>query len=383
MKIKPKTKPDTSHARLAPSAFKGYEVCPSYKPSHEATKASERGTELHGKLEEHEERAHEHVEDADDAVQMEVITTYIAPFLAFAKKRHLKILKEYTFNLKPAKIDGCEKGTGDLLIVDAHDADLFDYKMGWWEVDDTEVNIQIWIYVLGVFFAFPGVQRVKAHVLQPARDELGTHVFTRADVTRMWLRARTIADRVNANAGRVFNPIADTCLWCDNKANCIALHAMALKAAHQANLNVPDGVPLDPEDFDDLEAAGDVYDFADIISKWASSIKWKITQMALDGEDVPGHDLRETAGKRIIVDPEGAFEVLRDKYEVSLSEFLAESKPSITGLLKAVSAHAIQGQKGNKQLAASGDLMSAGVVTKTSPSAFLVRVKTKEPKTKG
>lgn len=372
----------TTHARLAPSAFKGYEVCPSYVPDQNVTKASERGTELHGKLQEHEDDAHLFVDEEADAHQLALIGEYIAPFLKDAKKLGGKVLKEHTFNLRGLKVEGCTQGTGDLLILwmkSRMGIDLFDYKMGWWEVEDAEQNIQLWIYVLGCLIENKWAKWVRVHILQPARDEISVAEFERSDVERLLLRARTIADRVNERAGIEFNPQIDTCLWCANKANCLALHEMALNISHQADLKLPN-VDLRLEDFNSLTEAGDVYDAADIVAKWAQAIKWKITQFAVDGNDVPGHNLVETDGKRIIVDPEGAYEVLRDKYSVELSEFLAASNPSITKLLKAAGSKAEHGQMGKTQAAASSDLMDAGVVTSTQPSAYLVRVKPKKEK---
>lgn len=381
-------KQPSTHARLAPSAFKGYEVCPSYVSDGEETAASQRGTMLHGVLEKKvgsEDELEVALADQplgeDDLHQLWLILHYLQPFIVSAREGRAKVLKEHRFNLLPLKIDGCDGGTGDLMIHwrKTFHIDLFDYKMGWWEVDDAEVNIQIGIYVLGCLVENPWAQTVTAHILQPSRNEISTHQFSRNDVPRILLRARTIADRVNHNAGQVFNPTVDGCLFCDNKANCTALHAMTLRAAYLAQLSLPSkDLNLTPEVFNSIEAAGQVYDFADVISKWAKAIKYKITQFAVDGDDIPGHDLRENAGKRIIVDPEGAYEVLRDNYQVTLSEFLAASDPSITKLLKAVGDHAANGVKGKQQTAASGDLMGAGVITKTEPSAFLVRVKTKK-----
>lgn len=380
-------KAPSTHARLAPSAFKGYEICPSYVSDSEETKASGRGTMLHGVL---EEKVHDEVEldhalkdvnlEEGDLHQLWLILEYLQPFLIRAKADKFTILKEQQLDLTPLGIDGCTHGTADLTILAKKLAaiNLFDYKMGWWEVDDAEYNIQVALYVLGLFFKYPWAELITAHVLQPARDEVSVHEFRRADVPGMLLRGRTIAARVNESAGKVFNPVVDNCLWCDNKANCGALHKMALKAVNHGALVLPDNVDLNLESFSNVDAAGAVYDFADLIAKWAKGIKYKITQMAVDGEEVPGHDLREVSGKRIIVDPEGAYEVLRDKYDVTLSEFLAASDPSITKLLKAAGSKAEHGQMGKRQLAASGDLMGAGVVTSSSPSAYLVRIKTKE-----
>ena len=314
---------------------------------------------------------------------MEKITNYISPYLKHAKAVKAKIQKEHTFNLRDLHIWSCEQGTGDLLIVLKHEfADLFDYKFGWWEVDDAEVNIQMWVYVLGVFIENPRVKVVNVHVLQPARDEVGTATFERSQFDELLLRAQTIADRVKAKAGKEFNPVIENCLWCANKADCAALHEMVLRVRDQAKLTLPENEDLTVESFElaggKTKTAGQVYDFADVIQKWASQVKWKITQLARDGHDIPNHHLQEVSGKRSVVDPVGAFEVLRDSYDLSLEEFLVCSNPSVTKMLKAAGAKAEHGEKANTQQAASASLMEAGVLTASAPTAYLVRDRTKK-----
>jgi hypothetical protein len=368
------------HARLAPSAFKGYEICPSYLPNEEVTKAGERGTALH-EIMRHKKVPAEVLPD-EDAAQLFLISEYIQPFEQAAVQAKNKILREHGFDLSKWKIEGCDRGTGDLLILDKPKArvDLFDYKFGAWEVDDAEVNIQLAIYTLGVFAEFTWADEVGVHVLQPARDEVSTTTFTRKDIPPILLRAKTIADRVNAQAGKVFNPSIDACLWCDNKANCHALHSLVLSINDAAQLELP-FIDLRPENFNDLKNAGLVYDVANVIEKWASAIKWSITQLAEDGQIVPDHVIRVVSGKRYLVDVEGTYEILHTKFQLSLSEFFIASNPSVGKLMSAVSQKAPHGEKEKRAKLASKALEKEGVLALTKPSAYLVRSekKKKEP----
>lgn len=381
MKKQPK-KPaaESTHAVQSPSTFKAREICPSYVPDEETTAAAERGSALHLLLQNHGHKARTKARELDelDETQLGMVCDYIEPF---EKLKGVKIIREHRFNLKPLKIVDCDKGTADLLLLDEKRAhiDLMDYKFGWIEVDDAEDNIQLAIYVIGAFSENPWAKTVMAHILQPARDEVSTHLFRRSDVEPILLRARTIAERSNRLAGVEFNPRVDNCLWCDYKASCLALHGMILKAAKQAKLALPAGC-LVPDDFNDLANSGDVYDFAEIAIKWAQAVKWKIIQMNMAGAEIPGHELRETNGKRIIVDPCGAQEVLETKFQVPLAEFLAVSSPSITACEKLVAKHAEHGEKGKTQQEMSTALMAEGMIATGNPSRFLVRINTKADK---
>jgi hypothetical protein len=220
-----------------------------------------------------------------------------------------------------------------------------------------------------------------AHILQPARDEVSTHLFTRDDVAPILLRAKTISERVRREGGKTFNPVVDNCLWCDRKATCLALHAMVLKASKQANLVVPDGV-LVPEDFNDVANSGDVYDFAEIVIKWAQAIKYHIIELSAAGHEIPGHELRETNGKASIVDPCGVQEILERDYGVPLADFLAVSNPSITAAQALVAKYAEYGEKGKKSQEMRSAILGEGMVATGNPSRFLVRIKTKADKKK-
>ncbi len=377
---------ESTHAKLGPSTFKAREICPSYVPDEESTKAAERGTMLHNILEEHgakavKAKAARKLEEIDE-VQLEMICNYTRPYEAgrvFDKDLAVtEIIREHRLNLKPLKITDCDKGTADLLILDRGRAhiDLMDYKLGWIEVDDAEVNIQTGIYAVGALFEFPWAQTVTVHILQPARDEVSTALISREEIQSWLLRAKTIAARVIAEAGKTFNPLVDNCLWCDYKGSCLALHRMVLKAAEGAQLAVPDGL-LTPEDFNDPDQSGVLYDFAEILIKYAQAIKWKIITMSEEGIQIPGHELRVTNGKRVVVDATGALEILVNKFGVDQQDYIAALNPSISALEKLVSAAADYGSKGERVKEMSSELMGEGMLALGNPSKFLVRIKTK------
>jgi hypothetical protein len=375
---------ESTHAVTSPSTFKAREICPSYLPDEETTKAAERGSMLHLLLQNHGYKATKAKEAKElvegDEIQLQMVCDYIEPF---EKLKDVTIVREHKFDLRDLHIPDCDKGTGDLLALSRQRAhiDLMDYKFGWIEVDDAEDNIQLGIYVLGAFIENPWAKTVMAHILQPARDEVSTHLFTRDDVAPILLRAKTISERVRREGGKVFNVVFDNCLWCDRKATCLALHAMVLKGSKQANLVVPDGV-LVPEDFNDVANSGDVYDFAEIVIKWAQAIKYHIIEMSAAGHEIPGHELRETNGKASIVDPCGVQEILERDYGVPLADFLAVSNPSITAAQALVAKYAEYGEKGKKSQEMRSAILGEGMVATGNPSRFLVRIKTKADKKK-
>jgi hypothetical protein len=378
-------KSETVHARVSPSTFKSREICPSYVPDEETTKAAERGTLLHRLLQDHgykatRAKAAKDLEEADE-LQLAMVCDYIKPYENQCAVNGGKIVREHRFNLLPLHIFDCNGGTGDLLLLDKKrkHIDLMDYKFGWIEVDDAADNIQLALYVIGAFSENPWAESVMAHILQPARDEVSTHLFQRSDMNAALLRARTIADRVRKLAGKEFNPVVDNCLWCDNKATCLALHALVLKVADGAKLEVPDGL-LTPEDFNDVANAGALYDFAEILIKYGQAVKWKIITLNMDGHEIPGHELRETAGKRSIVDPQGVQELLEKTYGVSLEEFLTISSPSITAAQALAAKKAEYGEKEKTSQEFAAACLRAGLVATGNPSRFLVRIKTKADK---
>jgi hypothetical protein len=358
------------HARLGPSTFKPREICPSFESDQEESAASKRGDLLHDLLEQYGYKAKTRPEiqqlDDRDIYQLDRICDYTEPF---ERRKGVKIHRELELDLSQLEIDGCDLGTVDLLIIQEklRIADLMDYKLGWFEVDDAEVNIQQWIYVLGVFQNFE-VDQVTVHILQPGRDEVSAHTFSRDDVDRLLLRARTIAARVNSKR-KVYNPVYSNCLWCDAKAECPALHKLVLKAQDLVKLDLPD----DLKDLDDPAHFGTIYEAVDIIVKWAYQMKDRISQYVVDGNDVVGYHLITKNGKRSIIDAGLAREILMKKWLITEDEFLTIIDISITELNKLVRSKAPRGEKEKRSIDVINSLGDEGIVVSTAATSYLAK----------
>jgi len=284
------------------------------------------------------------------------------------------IHREYEFDLRPLGIPDCELGTGDLLIIQDVRADLMDYKFGWWEVDDAEINVQAWLYVLGVFFNFPKVLTVNVHILQPARDEVSVAKFPRSEIPRLLLRAKTIAARRQSKK-KTYIPVYENCLWCDAKADCVVLHQMALMAGKYAQLKLP-AIDLRPDQIVTSKFSGDAYDCADILEKWAKDVKHKLSTWAAEtGSDVPGHTLITKNGKRTIIDTILAQQILQDKFEIPLEEFLTAAEISVTAIDKIVAAKTPRGEKETRRKQVSDALIAEGIVVAANPYSYLIKDK--------
>ncbi len=368
-----------THSENSPSSLRALELCPSFVNTNSGpSKAGERGTKLHGVMEEHgadADQVSDEQETMDDKEQLELIADYMRPVEREAVKNKAKIRREFVIDLRPLRIPKCEKGTADVAIFYPKRAAIFDYKFGWVEVDDAEVNLQVLIYGAGVLLSSPKLEEVEVTILQPARNEVSVAVIKRSDLSRIILRAQTVVARKTELAGKTFTPNLKTCVWCARKATCLALHQFALVLVGDAELKVDRRFrKMKPEDINEPAHAGYAHDLAKVMESWSKAVKRHVTQLALDGQDVDSYRLVEVDGKRIMLDAEGCFEILKKKYKLTLSEFLSVSNPSVTKTLKLIADKVPRGEKQKISKAASDVLVNEGVLTQTSPSAYLVKI---------
>lgn len=310
-----------------------------------------------------------------DIDSIEKICTYIKPLESRPKA---EIHREWEFNLRPLAIPHCEIGTGDLIIINPDgSAELCDYKMGFWEVDDAESNVQIQVYVLGIFITWPQVHTVNVHILQPWRDEVSTATYTRNQLEALLLRPKLIVDRVEKLAGKEFNVYPSNCIWCTAKATCKAVIAAALQVSRQAKLEIPKSFTVD--DALDQAQAGIMFSWVEIFEKFVKDTKWTITQMARDCKlDVDGYDLKESSPKREIISTVGAYNALKGtEFEMDFEQFLAACSVSVTEFGKVVAASTPRGLKEVQKKKAFELLVDEGLVCQNSPSLYLTRIHNK------
>lgn len=395
LKSTPPSSEEPKHAKLGPSSLKSREVCPSYLPTPGDSKASLVGTNLHRLLEESGAAVTEHPEfaslEAEDQIQyLEMIADLIKPHFAACERNGGKVYRELQLDLRKLKIVDCEFGTSDLIFDMSQQlgrAMVFDYKFGRISVDDPQENIQMWVYVLGVFLRFPKAEYVDAFIAQPACNEVGHHEFHRSQFDEMLLRARTIAERVHSQAGKEYNVQFSNCLWCSNKGNCTALHKLALKGAKMASLKFPDGLEDLRKDDDAVQNladegwlinhGADIYDLADLIGKWADSLRRRINKLAQDGYEVYGKTLRTVSGKSSVCDAAGvvdeAVQWLGDAENMGWKFILATAGDLSLGKLdELIQANSPRGEKEAASKAFRAHLNSMGLLVVGSPYSYLV-----------
>jgi len=363
---------ERKHARSSPSKLKSIEICPSYesdeeRPIHVVTL---RGTAMHESMERNDDTGL----DGDEQILVDMCREILAEDEAWAEQK----LDE----VKLSTHDPDCYGFVDRVYVGegGQEARIRDYKFGWNAVLEPQDNPQAIAYTVGAFLALPNLQRVNFRFLIPRLDLILDHTFTREDMPWMMLRISTIVERRRKLAGKVFNPEDSNCLYCGNKASCEALTAKSL-AIHNAiqpheRVELPSVLPVDqivtPENM------AKALNVASVMEDWVSQIRKRAFDMRMEtGIEIPGYEIIERRAKREIVDTNGAFAVLR-QYGVTLEEFLAGTKVSITKVMDAVRNHTPAGTtKTAREEAATDALIDANVLTRGASFHVLQRIKRK------
>lgn len=382
---------EPKHAHRSPSTLKAYEICPSWEPipqgNQKENTAAEEGTLLHEYL----EKPCKTLFEALSLDHQEMVTALEGYVDNVHQGCHpeSKILREIKLDLIPFNIKGCTHGTADVVIHDplANIAHLIDYKFGKIEVDDPETNPQIWAYALAVFNMHPKITEVQAHILQPRCDTIGTHSFTRDQMPKMIVRLQTICARASVAKPEQI-PTWDNCRFCNLKeeGRCGALTKIALKTIQQNELAiVPKSIissdhMVMQEDVKkvSVEEASILYDLANLLEGWAKSLRGAIA-FRDDADEIPGHALVITNGKRTIRDPLGAREELK-AYGITDEQIISIADLPISKVEKLVGDTAERGNKQKLIGEMSESLLAEGILDISNPVRYLRRTKSEETK---
>jgi superfamily II DNA or RNA helicase len=356
MNEKPTQTVEKLHAEHGPSSLKYKEICPSWRNREGKNWASEKGDRIHEAME--FDDPSKCANDEERSIY-ELLQGYVAQI---CKGRQV------TKDFREVKIQidlGAGRntfGTCDRFITYANGvADAIDYKTGFGAIDDAEINIQGQAYVLGLFQKFTDIQEITMYFLVPARDEVSMHTYKRSDMGGIKLRVSTVIER--AQLGGVFNPQAGVCDYCGNQARCTALAEKALLIAKRYDtegLVIPDSVRGSEQD--DPEKVSDLLTLVPIIESWATGVRKRATEMAVDqGLELPGFKVIEMTKPRTITSALGAYEAVKDS--VDLRDFLsAVDKVSVTKLEDIFAQKAARGTKAKTRAALEGKLRDLGVL---------------------
>lgn len=256
-------------------------------------------------------------------------------------------------------------GTVDRVIIRGTHVDIVDFKFGFGEIDDADINIQGQAYLLGVMDRFPQLLTAKVHFLAPRRDEVLVHEYHRDGMEDIRLRVNLLVERAES-ADKELTPNTEACKYCKHKLTCSALSAKMLPLAKKYSQGLDDFEltlwdSYTPSEITNPKVLGQMMNVAQVVEKWAKAAKEQAVTLAVDeGEVIPGYDLsfRNSQGK--IHDSQAAFEAV--EHLLSPDEFMAACTVSPAAIAKAYSAKLGRGSKKNARPEVDKALETSGVV---------------------
>ncbi len=348
------------HARHSPSSLGYKEICPAFYGKSGTNAAAEEGTLMHEALE------------TDDYSKLNEEQAFLCGLCRDYRDGELAKLPDAAQyrELRLTIADGLTYGTADFVAVAGKVGVLMDWKFGYGAIEPAESNAQGCAYALGVFEKFPELEELSVHFVQPRRQYISTHTYTREDTERMRLRIDTIVRRANAK-NKEEQP-GQQCCYCRKQATCKALRNIALPiASRYAGLAIPE--ELHPSNISDPRMMAQCLDCAKVLKEWIDSVNFHAIDMALNGAEIPGYKLANRAGRRTISDALAAFGAVKDK--ISPETFIeCCGSVSIDALGNKISAIAPRGQKQKSKDELVSQLTEDGIITTGAPSKYLKRI---------
>ena len=349
------------HARYSPSSFAYREICAGFINREDSGPAAEEGTKIHkavetGKLDDLTDEQRQCAE-----MCLRFVTDQEAVF------RPEQVLTEHKVSI----CDGLTFGTADRVAVNGPRALLFDYKFGRNSVPDAEVNPQMQAYAVGIFEKFPVVDEVKVFILIPRRDEICSAVYHRSALDSLRLRVQTIIARCEVPEPEL-RP-TDHCLYCAAQGICPALHkhALTIAAGYEDELKLPD--EFHPSRITDPTTMSRALTVARVMEKWCESVKHHALQMRLEGQEIPGHELRTRAGTRKINDPLAAWAAVRER--LSPDQFIGCTEVSLPKLENTFAEAAPRGAKAKAKQELCEALADLGIVETGKETLYLAKTR--------
>lgn len=352
---------DRLHAKHSPSSLKHKKLCPKWENESKDTVFTDDGT-----------KCHEAVETGDLSKLTELqhyyancAIKYVQPLIDAASEVKKE---ERLWNADPFLRD-LTHGSPDLMAWagETH-LDIVDYKFGRLPVDPAEFNLQAKAYVLAAFDTYPKLETITFHFIHPRlADHDSHHTFERRQ--RDALRDE-IYSIVYAAENEQYEATPDTeaCLYCKKRGTCTALLTELVRYAHQMHLSDITDYNLDltvPEN------RAKLFELLKTLSKAVGQAQDKLTEAHLNGDEIPGYELKFRKGARSIRDTIKAWETVKDV--VDLEEFLKSCKVKMGDLEELVVKKAEDPRSAKVKLTMA--LESSGALVTEEETKYLTKSK--------
>lgn len=244
------------------------------------------------------------------------------------------------------------RGTADVICGD----DLFDLK--WSERNYAE---QMLAYAVGLMQS-RNTDRCRVHVLYGQTRRIQSYE----------VHLDYALDTIQSIISEVSNPaipcrVSEYCDWCSLRSTCEILMGHAADVARSVAV-----VPVERLDVASPYQVAQALNMAAAVEAWASGVREKAREMAKDGLQIPGYELRRRSGSREI-EPHNipqAFDLSAGI--VSQGGFLSACKVSIPALERAVASES--GMSAREARQSINDLLAPVIVAKPE-SVSLFRIK--------
>lgn len=200
-------------------------------------------------------------------------------------------------------------GYVDYVIIsyDRLYAEMIDFKFGFWPVEKASNNLQGIAYALGLFRAYPTLQRIKFWFKQPHLDEISDAEFTRDNIAELYLRVQVVVARARQARHKgdfsTASPSVPICNFCSLIGVCPRVTEFACRIGSKFfPLEIPDS--LTPTMVHTSRDTTLGMRLASVVATWAKSFRTQVTDRVLRGDaDVPAGYKIESKSERDIVNP--------------------------------------------------------------------------------
>jgi hypothetical protein len=362
-----------THSRHSPSSLLYKAKCGGWisdpEPNRD-TSAADRGTLGHEMIEKR---------DFSLAPEDEALTTAArkcASFLDGMAARMTRVHGAPTKEIKEFRVEMFDQsGHVDHLFICKNEGRMIDYKFANSDVYAAD-SPQFWAYGIGVFDKFPEIDVLHVYVLLPFRDEVDKVIWTRAeDYDRLIGRVGAILNSAkNPDPSRF--AIGKQCTYCGRIAKCPKFlelgNELAAKYAPETTKFLVPVQELESAHGSEItrpEHLASLYRMAGLMEKAAEGWKKAALDARLNGTDIPGYDLAERKGARVITSATAAFEAVKDRLP---AEALLQAAKLSIGTVEELWAETFpRGQKGKSKESLMAALIDSDAVSSGAPSFYL------------
>ena len=209
---------------------------------------------------------------------------------ARAKTPDAKLLLEQRLDFSEYVPEGF--GTGDCVIVAAHELEIIDLKYGAGVVVSAEGNPQLRLYALGALEAWDmlyGTRTIAMTIYQPRRDNISTETVSAAELLEWGEAVQEKARLANSGTEDCFAGSHCDEGFCKARPICRA-YADSCNSLAALDFKRPASLSL--------EEIAETLDLSARLVKWAELVKAYAAELALSGVEVPGYKLVEGRSSR-------------------------------------------------------------------------------------